>query len=286
MMVRQRRTPWPTFVALAILWSAALAQPSVAALRVDGTPYYALETVVLALGALSSGDDGSLSVTAATGVLTLFDGAPDGLWRGDGDGGAAEVSFAAPVLQRSGGWYVPADVLDFLGVEAGPEALTLPDGRSLPVAFPPPPLAGEGGGAELEDLGNGVTGLRFFAPGPSGPDDLSLLVIDLSLLPLVFPEQRSALDAVLTELERDRPLYFVLTSLAAAPWEPTFVLSQGERTFEARHPFRVRILDGDPATVAPDAPVIGVILLPEAFRLDAPLGITWGGVASEITFRR
>ena len=105
-------------------------------------------------------------------------------------------------------------------------------------------------------------------------------------MPLVFPEQRSALDAALTELERDRPLYFVLTSLSAGPWEPTFVLEQGDRTFEARHPFRVRILDGDPTFVAPDAPVVGVILLPEAFRLNLPLGITWGGVVSEITFRR
>jgi hypothetical protein len=285
-MLRLQRPLWHAVVALATLWGVALAQPTIAALRVDGTPYYALETVVLALGALSSGDDGSLSVTAATGVLTLFDGAPDGLWRGVGDGGAAEVSFAAPVLRRSDGWYVPADVLGFLGVEAAADVLSLPDGRNLPIAFPPPPVAGEGGGSELEDLGNGVIGLRFYAPGPGGPDDLSLLVIDLGLLPLVFPDQRSALDAALTELERDRPLYFVLTSLAPATWEPTFILAQGERTFEARHPFRVRILEGDPNSVAPDAPVIGVILLPEVFRLDAPLGITWSGVASEITFRR
>lgn len=288
MQWRWRRGCPASLFAVMLLWSgAASAQQPIAAQRIDGTPYYALEPVLRALGYLHSTDPRSVTVSTPAGVLTLFAGAPDGLWRAVADGGASDVSFAGPVEFTADGWFVPADVLDFLGIVVEDDALLLPDGRRLAIAFPVAATTlGAAAGVEHEDLGNGVIGLRFFVAGPAGPHDLSLLVIDLGLLPLAFPEQRRALDAVLAELERDRPLYFVVTSLSANRWEPIFVLEQGERTFEARHPFRVRILDGDPANVSPDSPVVGVILLPEAFRLDAPLGITWGGVASEITFRR
>ena len=39
-------------------------------------------------------------------------------------------------------------------------------------------------------------------------------------------------------------------------------------------------------SVAPDSPVAGVILLPAGFDLYSPLGVEWGGVSAEVSFRR
>ena len=262
-------------------------QASVPATRVAGTPYAVLEPVLRALGYLSTPGEGSITVQSPDGVLTLFAGSPDGLWAGVGAAGAEEVSFAAPIILRADGWFAPLDTFGRLNVGVEADTLTLPDGRVLVLAFPAASAdAAAGAQAEVEDLGNGLVGIRFFVPGVAGPDTVSLLITDLGLLVLAYPEQRRELGETLTELGQDRPLYFVLASLGESGWEPAFVLEQGGRSFETRHPFWVRILEGGAESVTPEAPVSGVILVPESSVLTLPLRITWGGVTGEVTFRR
>lgn len=258
------------------------------ALRDGGRVMLSVDALARRLGHTAgvSADGTAFTLRAPRGVLTLFADLAEGWWQPRGADAAEELVLSAPVQRRDGAWYAPADAFEPLGVTLGGEALRLPDGRRLPLALPPERATGAD--FELEDLGNGVVGVRLFAPGDAGPETVSVLVADLGLLPLALPELRAELDALLAraELVHERLLLFVVTSLSEAAWDSRFVVSQAGADFEARHPFRVRVLRGDPQRVAPGSPALGVILLPQSFRLDAPLTLRWAGATAPVTFRR
>lgn len=263
---------------LAFAWAQA-----VTASREAGILYLAWSELAARLGYSTSGSEASLVVRTPGGILTVFAGSSEVLWSAPGQG-EAELSLAAPVVQREGRWWVPEDLLATLELTVSEGALTTRDGRRLPLETlaAAPSAAAE---TALVDLGNRVTGLAFYAPGAAGPDTLSLLVLDAGLLALVRPEAQAALDAAEARFGDAHLLYFVVTALAEAGWTPQFVLEQSSARLELNYPFAVSLFSGDPARVTPEAPVSGVIVLPPSVNLRAPLTLVWQGLSGEVRFR-
>lgn len=258
--------------------------PPIAA-RVEGPwTLVAVDDLARALGAPWSADGPHLTLRADTGVLVVFDGSPDGWWQAAGARDAEPVASALPVGRVDGRWYLPDDLLGVLGVRVEGGALWLPDGRVRPLE-----LAREvvrEGSAELVPLGPGVEGLRLYAASADGPDVVSLLVVDLGLLGLAFPEQQAALDAVLRELKSERALFLVVTALAEAAWQPAIYVVQDGRETLLSAPMTVQVLTGDPDRVAPGEPVAAVAFLPIDLDLRRPLTVRWAGASGSWTLRR
>lgn len=227
---------------------------------------------------------GSITVRTETGILTAFADSPDALWQRSGEAEAATVPLSMPPRHTAAGWFVPEDMLQVLDVELENEAVTVPGGLAR-LAFPTTATVGDG--FEVARLGSGMVALRFFGSGSAGSDTVSLLLSDLALLALVVPEQREVLDRLLVEgpLADDHPLLVTVTAVAPADWDPAFVFEQGDIRFEIRHPFRFQIVSGSSERVTPEAPAVGVALLPARFSLEQPLIVRWGGVTAEVTFR-
>ena len=295
----RRRSPFRTsrrwqlaaaFLAIVSLLVAAFAQPAdgdtspVPALRGTGGVLIDLVTLARRYGWSVSEHADALTVRAGGGILTAFAGAPDALWHPTGQSEATVVPLSVPPQRTHDGWFVPEDLLEVLGVRRAPDGVPVPGGMA-PLAFPPEPEAGDG--YELAELSPGIVALRFFAPGPTGPNEVSLMLSDLTLLALVVPEHRQALDAVLVDgaLADGHPLLVTVTALAPATWDPSLTFEQGDMRFEARHPFRFQLVSGSATEVAPAAPAIGAVLLPERFDLEEPLRIRWGDRSAEVTFR-
>jgi len=228
--------------------------------------------------------DGSITVRTGTGILTVFADSPDALWQRAGDVEPATVPLSMPPRETDAGWFVPEDMLQVLDIEVVNEAVSVPGGLA-PLSFPPTATVGDG--FEVARLGSGMIALRFFGSGTAGSDTVSLLLSDLALLALVVPEQRDVLDRLLVDgpLANDHPLLVTVTAVAPADWEPAFVFEQGDIRFEVRYPFRVQVVSGSFERVTPDAPAVGVVLLPARFSLDRPMTVRWSGVTAEVTFR-
>jgi len=273
---------------LLLLAALPLAHSQIAATRRSGTVFASLTDVALLLGYSVTEGAGSLTIRTPRGVLTVFDGSPDGLWTAAGSGGAEDQSFAASVFREGEGesWFAPLDLFQLFGILALGDALELPGGRRVTLALPAAAELPALERYQLVDLGNEVSALRYYAPGSLGADTVSLLLFDLGMLALVLPERQAQLDARMSEFQGDRPLFFLVTALAEASWETSMSFSQGDETFEARYPFRLRLLQGEAGRVAPGDPAAGVILLPETFNLHKPLTVTWQGVAVTVAFRR
>lgn len=286
-MTRAARAAPPILILLlALLPAPARAQPDegLRAVRHGGVLYVSLDDLARAFGTRLGAGGGAVSLRAAQGVLTMFEGSPDALWQPTGAPAAVDLTARAPVRREPDGLYAPVELLDGTLLEREEGALRLPDGRLLSLLEPlPPPPAGER--YEVLELAPGVPALRLFAAGEAGPRTVSALLVDLTLLPLVQPEARAALDALATELQGERALYLVVTALAPSPWEPVFRFSQGGREVEARAPFRLRLLEGDAGRVAPERPVAAVVLLPPHLNLRAPLRVAWGDLEVEVAFR-
>lgn len=244
----------------------------------------AVDELARALGAPWSADGPHLTLRADAGVLVVFDGSPDGWWQATGAREAEPVASALPVGRIDGRWYLPDDLLGVLGVRVEGERLVLPDGRVRPLAVERPPV--REGAAEVVPLGPGVEGLRLFAAARDGPDVVSLLVVDLGLLGLAFPEQQVALDAVLRELKSERALFLVVTALAEAAWQPAIYVVQDGRETLLSAPLTVQVLEGDPERVAPGQPVAAVAFLPADLDLRRPLTVRWAGASGTWTLRR
>lgn len=262
---------------LGLAWGQAIG-----ASREAGILYLALDELSARLGYSTSEGGASFVARTPGGILTVFAGESEVLWSAPGQG-EAELSLAAPVVQREGRWWVPQDLLATLELTVTGEAVTTRGGRRIPLEFGERrPAAAE---TALVELGGGVTGLAFYAPGAAGPDTLSLLVLDAGLLALVRPEAQAALDAAEARFGEAHALYFVVTALAEASWTPQFVLEQGSARLELSYPFAVSLFAGDPARVTPEAPVSGVIVLPPSVNLRAPLTLAWQGLSGEVRFR-
>ena len=236
------------------------------------------------LDLLLSGSNGILTLRSPSGILTLFADSHEVLWQPFDGTGTSEESLSAAVRKREDGWWLPVDVLGYLGLWQRDGLVEGPDNLLLRLTFPPPPpVMGQGG--ELVDLGSGLPGLRLYAVGASGPTDRSLLLADAGLLSLAMPQQRQAFDELVARSGSDKPLLLFITGLTSGPWVTEIEFSQGSSAVVARFPFRLRLLEGEASTVGPHSPVVGVVLLPAEFNLREPINVRWGGASATITFR-
>ncbi len=267
---------------LAGLLSFGLAQP-LNARREAGILYLSLNDLATALGYSLSESDVSLTLRAPSGILTVFADSSEVLWSRPGQA-ERERSLSAPVLRRGGDWFAPEELLATLGLALEGERLLAPDGHSFALDVAPNPQ--QAASTEILELGSNVTALAFYASGVAGSETVSLLILDAGLLALAFPEQQRALDAQLGRFEDANPLYFVVTALAEASWQPQFVLEQGTTRLELAYPFAVSLLSGEPERVSPDAPAVGIVLVPPTVNLRAPLNITWQSLSAVVQFRR
>ena len=261
-------------------WTSA---QEVAALNLAGTRYVALDELARALGWNTSDGGSSLTVRSGGGVLIVFEASPEVYWQPQG-GEGGEVSLSAPVVRRQEGWFVPDEILGLMGLDVDGEAI-LAGTRRLPLAYPLP-FEPAGTLAEGLELGRGVRGLTLFVTGSAGDETMSLLLVDAALLGLAFPEQQAEIDAFVASLERGRPVYFVLTALAASPWETSLHISQHGRSAMLRYPLEISVLEGEAGWVGPQAPVSGLILLPDWVNLREPLVVRWGESEARFQFRR
>ena len=267
---------------------------SVRAARQAGAAYVELTDLARAAGALATAVDGALTYRGALGVVTFFAGSPAGLMQRPSGGGPIDVSFSAPVVQYGSEWWAPLDALEYLGVEpsADSAALRLANGTEVVLAneaFPGAPLRAVAASAdaawEVTELGAGVTALRFY------DGSVALTLLDLALLPLAQPELTAAVDAALdaawlSGAASDNVLLLQIVAAEETTWQATLRFTQGSRELEVRYPYRLLLQEGTADVVAPDSPVAGVILLPASFDLYRPLGVEWGGVSAEVSFRR
>ena len=272
---------------LLALWSAswATAQP-VSAQRDAGRVYLSLGEVALRLGYSTTRAGNSLTVRTPEGVLVVFAGSPDILYRRSGSAETLERSeqnLSAPVRLSGEAWYAPEDLFRLLGGEVSATDLKLAE-RSFPLRFRQSAAVQAGARAALSQIGQ-APALSFYAPGEAGDETVSVLILDLGLLSLALPEQQRDLDNLMTKFRDEKPLYFVLTSLADTAWSAEFTVTQSGRSEPLRAPFGVRVLEGSAERVAPDAPVSGLLLLPGWVNVRRELELSWSGASAAVQFR-
>lgn len=280
------------------------------ALKEAGTVYVAVQPLALALGVVATTNANSLTWRGQQGVVTFFDASPGALLQAASGGEPQELSLSAPVRVLGHEWFVPLDALQLLGLvlpadlTSAPQALILPSGREVrleyvasPTTTPAPADAagsadpnGSGearalsqAGWELADVGPALPALRFF-----DDDGVSLMLVDLVLVPLAFPELTKLVDAAADAAEAasgDQPLLLLVTALHASEWEARLRFVQGGRSIEVDDPYRLLLQLGSAENVSPTAPAAGVVLLPPGFNLYRPLRVEWSGMSAEVTFR-
>jgi len=277
--------------------SAAVPAAGIAGSVVSGITYVRAGALATALGDVVTAAGGVLTWRGAEVVATFFLGAADALVRRSQDGGADDSALSAPPLLTTAGdqndpsdWLLPLDAVQLLGVTATPLAgqvfLGLPTGVLLAVVIGTEEAAGPTATFDPEDGTEvttvaGVPALRFFLD-----DDLSLLLLDLDLAPLAFPDLTVVIDAAAARAGGDQALLALVTSLRQREWSTSLVFAQDALSLEVRSPYRFHLYLGAEAGVAPDAPVAGVILLPPTFSLYKPIAVSWGGQTATVTFRR
>jgi len=264
---------------------------------VDGVTFVAAGALGTALGDVVTTAGGVLTWRGSEGVATFFLGSADALLQRPGDGGPDDWALAAPPLLAPGGsqadvgdWLLPLDAVQLVGVAAGwidgQVYLHLPKGESVAVAtatdavqddasFMPAPRAF----SEVSDVA-GVPALRFFAD-----DDLSLLLLDLDLAPLAYPELTDVIDAAAERAGSDQALLALVTSLSEREWSSALTFQQDTLTVEVRSYYRFHLYVGGTDLVSPNAPVAAVVLLPGAFSLYKPITVSWAGQVATVTFR-
>ena len=267
----------------ALAWAAAQGAPVDA--RTDGSwTLVAGDDLARALGAAWSDDGRAFTLRVATGVLTVFTEDVDALWQPAGGAEPTVVSAALPARRIADRWFVPEDLLGVLGARVDEAVLHLPGGATRPLEFPRSVVAG--GASEVVSLGPGIEALRLYVDGVGGEASVSLLAVDLGLLALAYPEQQSALDAVLRDLRAEKVLFLTVTATAETAWQPAIYVVQDGRETLLAEPFAVQVLAGDPAKVAPGEPVVAVAFLPDDLDLRRPLTVRWAGVSGTWTLRR
>jgi hypothetical protein len=258
--------------------SASLAQ-GVSARREAGALYVSLSDVATRLGYSVSESAGSFTVRFDTTVLTVFANSPDITVNG------AEDTLSSSAFEEKNEWFAPDDALSFLNVTLNGTSLNLPNGGTAMLEFPPASVTFGSARSEVVDLGNSVTGVSFYASGSAGEETISVLMLDLKLLALAFPDQQKALDAVSSKFTTGKPIYFLVTALAPSAWESSFTLEQQGRVLQYGGS-SLSLLEGDPNTVTPSTPVSGVLVLPDWVNLRQPVTVTWSGITASVQFRR
>jgi hypothetical protein len=273
------------FILFILLCSSALAQ-GVSARRVAGALYISVSDVAARLGYSVSESVGSFTVRFDTTVLTLFADSPDITVNGAEDTLSSSVFQDNPISENKKEWFAPEDSLSFLKVTLTGTTLTFPDGQMATLEFPASPTMFSSSRSLLVDLGNSVTGLTFYAAGSAGEETVSVLLLDLGLMALAFPEQQKSLDAVSSKFSTGKPIYFIVTALAPSPWQSSFTIEQQGRVLQYQAGSSLSILEGDASTVTPEAPVSGVLVLPDWVNLRQPVTVTWSGITASVQFRR
>ncbi len=266
----------------------------------SGVTYLEARSLALVLGDVVTVVDDTLTWRGQEGVATFFAGSAVALLQRPGDGGPTEWPLSAPVRSVDaavpGGedWYLPLDAAQLLGVAAeevgGVVTLHTPSGDRLDIVLPAArevrPGVRErsegidaGAGWEVAQLG-AATGVRLFA------GDQSLLLLDLDMLPLAFPEATAVIDDAALRAGSDNALLLIGTALAEGQISTSVAFEQDGRRLEVEAPYRVHVYQGDPAAVGPGNEVAAVVLLPATFSLYRPVAVTWSGVEATVTFRR
>lgn len=252
-----------------------------------GFNYLALEDVARLEGFPISQDATSLSVQSPDGVLVVFAGSPDVSWRPRNGRGGGDIGLSVPVVARAGTWYVPPDAVELLGVTVSGNSVQLTAGNQVAIDYRSNRMLQTSiGRTEQVDLANNVSALALYAPGSAGEDSISMLLADVGILSLAFPEQRRDFDSVLNQFDDVRPLFFSVTAIAASPWQSEVTFQQQGRRFIATNPDTLVVLSGDSNRVSPEQPVTGVILLPTAFDLRRPMNVRWQDASTAMQFRQ
>lgn len=222
----------------------------------------------------------SVTLRLPEGVLTLWEGEGALLWF-PRSGEPVEKELARPTTFSDGHWWVSTQLAAVLGGSVSGRTLLLP-GRARLLLDLPGSLGASGAsgaGSQQIRLPHNVQALSL----TSG--EQTLLLVDLGLLGLAYPDQQAEIDAFTVELAGQQALYFVLTSQTENSWEANFILQQGGTLLHLQHPWEVALLDGDEQLVAPARPVSGVMLLPASVNLRAALTVTWQDTAGTTVFR-
>lgn len=285
-----------TFKALSC-WLLLLALGSSAAQQVAaseflGVRHFSVTDFARGLGTSATGFGNSVVVRTDFGILTLFTGERDYLWLPEGGTEPREYRAAVPVTEAAGHVWATMEILDTMGATVSGVVVVLPDrsrlvltgnlpaGGAAAASLPPFQRAPADSGSEVIELANGVRALRMTQ------GEYSLLLVDLGLLGLAFPEQRGELDAISAGLAGRRPLYFVLSADSPAPAVLSFSVLQPGMNARLEPPDSVVIVQGSQLELAPGSPVSGVVLLPAATNLRGPLRVEWQQVTAEMIFRR
>ena len=274
-------------VCVYVLSLSAVWAQQVSGWQEGGFDYIALADVARLEGFPVSQDATSLSVQSPAGVLVVFADSPDVSWRPSSGGGGGEMGLSVPVITRSGTWYVPPDAVELLGVTVVGNNLQLTNARQVAVDYRSSrTLQTSIGRSEQVELANNVSAVALYAPNNVGEDNVSLLLADVGMLSLAFPDQRRDFDGVLNQFTDTRPLFFSVTALVASSWQSEVTFQQRGRRFIARSPDTLVVLSGDAARVSPEQPVTGVILLPTSFDLRRPMNVRWQDTSTSMQFRR
>lgn len=310
------RAPLTTRLLLALLLASLTPTYSqeaatVSAYEQGAGVYVEVTSLARALGVVVQQDGSALTWRGADGPIILFAGSPDALVQFPGDAGPTDVALAAPVQLRAGSWFVPLDALPLLGIQVPsfggrPDYLTLPDGRQVALVYQPPGAEGgsQGGvdGAPPEASTDGthvpgttgraswepaeapLAGVRFF-----DGDGVSLLLVDLALVPLAAPVLTGDVDDAIDRARaagNDHVLLLMVTSVAELPWTARLVFTQDDRRIEVGPPYRMLIEAGTAGAASPGSPVIGAVLLPPSFSLYRDMLVEWAGVQAVVRFRK
>lgn len=298
----RRRALLATLLLVSLLQvAAAQVATAVPAFERGGTLFVGATSLARAMGVVATAAGNAFTWRGDEGVVTLFAGSADALTQLPGALDATEWALSAPVVTAGDEWFVPLDALQLLGVALPPDPgalpgwLTLPDGRRLTLEARAPPGAERrqpAGAAAVappsrahwELAEEPLPGVRFFDGA-----GVSLMLVDLALVPLAAPELTRQVDQVIDAAAgagSDHLLLLLVTALGEGTWDAELAFEQGGRRLEVGHPYRLLVQQGEAGTVAPDRPVVGAVLLPAVFSLYRPMTIEWGGQAAEITFRR
>lgn len=268
---------------------------------VDGVTFVAAGPLATVLGDVVTAAGGVLTWRGSEGVATFFIGSSDALLQRPQNGGPDDWALSTRVQLVTGGsqdlvgdWLLPLDAVQLVGVATRwvGDLVTLhtPSGALLTIDITTGDAQGDAastgqsqaasqGATEVGDIA-GVTTLRFF------DDDLAVLLLDLDLAPLAYPELTDVIDAAAATAGEDQALLALVTSLSTRQWSSSLTFEQDGSSVEVRSYYRFHLFVGDPEVVAPDAPAAGVILLPPVFSLYRPITVSWSGLTATVTFRR
>ena len=259
------------FACMSVAWG------QVSARKIAGTVYVSVTDLVTILGYSVTSASSSLTIRTPENALILFANSPDISFAGNED------TLSAPVLEQ-GEWLAPEDVLSFLGLSLLGNSITLGDGRTLSLEFPAVPTL-TSARSDIVDLGNSVEGLAFYASGSAGPETVSVLLMDVGLMSLAFPEQQQTFDELKQKFS-GKPIYVVVTALAESNWESVFSLEQQGRVLEYSAPHSLSLLEGSTSTVGPNTPVSAIFILPDWVNLREVITVSWSGITATMQFRR